>query len=226
MLLKTNSTICALRPLRAGGVLVRSLAGISLRNNAIPLRNVSHFAQSNKQSFFRTAQLIRSLSPGQIADWQTARFRYHWYTPCGDMFFPEVPELFFSLNIPCFNFGLSPFSEPPASTDFEPISGFLFLEVTDYSMVISYIGGPIPNHTILQLFAAPPSFSPNPDNYANYIFIGSFPDSTLQSFSIFNEYFAKFGQPVPGSYVRLAARLFTIDSGLFSPMFYNSSIVS
>ena len=226
MLLKTNSTICALRPLRAGGVLVRGLAGIFLRNNAIPLRNASQFAQSNQQSFFKTAQLLRSLSPGQLTTWSTARLRYHWYTPCGDMFFPEVPELFFSLNIPCFNFKIQPFTDPPTSTDFYPISGFLFLEVTDHSLVISYLGGPIPNHTILQLFAAEPSYSPNPDNAGNYIFIGSFPDTTLQSFSVFNEYFARFGQPVPGQYIRLAGRLFSIDSGLFCPLYFNSYIVS
>lgn len=226
MLLKTNSTICALRPLRAGGVFVRSLAGISLRNNAIPLKNISHFAQANKQSFFKTAQLIRSLSPGQISNWQTARYRYNWYDQCGTNFYPEFPELFFSLNIPCFNFGLVPFSDPPASTTFEAFTGFRFLECTDHSMVISFIGGPIPAHTILQLFAAQPSYSPNPDNYYKYISIAHFPDTTLQDFSVFNEYFARFGQPIPGSYVRLAARLFTIESGLFSPLYYNSSIVS
>ena len=226
MLLKTTSTFCTLRPFRAGGVFVRSLAGIFLRRNAIPARTVSPFAQKNKTSFFRTSQLIRSLSPSEIEHWQAARLHYNWFDSCGRSFTPEFPELFFSLNISAINLQVEPFIDPPHSRDVTPVSNFIFLEVTQFSMVLNYPGGGIPEHCILQVLACSPSYSPISENIKNYIAIGNFPDSTLPSFSVYNEYFAKFGQPLSGQYVRLAARLYTIESGLFSAMVYNSKEVS
>jgi hypothetical protein len=226
MLLHSTFDICALRPFRAGGVFVRSLAGVSLRVNALPGRSASPFSQQFKISFFSVSQLYRSLTPSQVLEWNAALSSYPRENPCGDLIYPSVSSLFYSLNTSRLSFGLEPFFLPPSSHFVIGFLGFLFLEATPFSMVLFTRFGTIPPHTILEIYAASPSYSPLSDNKVNYVSIGQFPDTTLQSFSVYNEYFARFGQPVVETYVRLAARLYTIESGLYTDWYYNSFFVS
>ena len=224
MLLRATVDFCALRPLRAGGVLIRTRYGLALRNNAIPIHKFSLFSQHQRIAFYSAVNLFKSLTGSQITQWNEARFNYTWYTPCGESYNPETFELFASINTSAAALNQHPFLSPPIPNTPPGYFGFSILECTDHSLVVRNLLNAVPIGMILCFAAGPPTYSPNSDNLEKYTQIGFFPYGTLQSFSIFNEYFARHGQPIAGMYVKLAARYYDIASGLFSPYSYNSKM--
>lgn len=224
MLLKSAFDFCTVRGSNPGGVFVRSLAGIFLRNNAVPTKKFSPSQQSYKSYFFQSVNLYKSLSVVDLIKWSEARYRYLWYECDGTAFVPQSFELFTSLNIQRFRLGIQPFIEPPPNTSIISFSGFIILECTLNSLVLRTLVSTIPANTILFVYAYPQTDSPISSYKDDFVLIGTFDETTLQSFSIYNEYTQQHPIIYENKYVNIACRLYTIESGLFGSYSYDSNL--